>query len=217
MVMPVVTSLGIAYGILLGSTVVAAWGLYAAADSNVAGEASTLTTMYRQTIPMPTAERREMRALLRDYTGAVIGPEWKVQYTGGTSLAAGAALTAMYRSFGQLPGSVAGSTVNSQFFSELTVLASDRNNRTLDARTQVPLILWVGLLFGGFAVVTISGFFYLDAKLYHAMLSSLVAVLIGMLLFATFALDHPFGRQLGITPAQFGHSLAVFNAIDRGD
>ena len=48
------------------------------------------------------------------------------------------------------------------------------------------------------------------------MFPSAVAVLLGLLLFIVYWLDHPFGNQLGVTSAPFEHSLSVFDAIDRG-
>jgi hypothetical protein len=43
-------------------------------------------------------------------------------------------------------------------------------------------------------------------------LSSAVAVLLGLLLYIVFCLDHPFGSQLGVTSEPFEHSLEVFDA-----
>lgn len=45
-------------------------------------------------------------------------------------------------------------------------------------------------------------------------MSSAVAVLLGLLLFLVFWLDHPFGRQLGVTPASFKYTLEVFDQVD---
>ena len=50
----------------------------------------------------------------------------------------------------------------------------------------------------------------------HFGLLSAVAVLLGLLLFIVFWLDHPFGNQLGVTSAPFEQSLTVFDSIDRG-
>ena len=47
-------------------------------------------------------------------------------------------------------------------------------------------------------------------------LLSAVAVLLGLLLFIVFWLDHPFGNQLGVTSEPFEQSLSVFDSIDRG-
>ena len=50
----------------------------------------------------------------------------------------------------------------------------------------------------------------------HLGLLSAVAVLLGLLLFIVFWLDHPFGNQLGVTSEPFEQSLSVFDSIDRG-
>src|SRR5215467_7818476 len=67
---PFLTGVGLVFGALLGFTVVVAWEQFSSADTHVANEASTLTTMYRQTVAMPAPERTQMRELLRTYTKA---------------------------------------------------------------------------------------------------------------------------------------------------
>ena len=52
---PFVTTVALVYGALLGFTVVVAWEQFSSAEANVANEASTLATMYRQTVAMPAA------------------------------------------------------------------------------------------------------------------------------------------------------------------
>jgi hypothetical protein len=95
------------------------------------------------------------------------------------------------------------------------VLTSQRNQRILDAQPRIPGLLWAGLLVGGVLIVGISGFLYLESTRGHLVLSCAVAVLLGLLLFTVFMLDHPFG-DLGVTSAPFGHSLEVFDGVDRG-
>ena len=98
---PFLTVVGLVFGALLGFTVVVAWEQFSSAEANVAHEASTLTTMYRQTVAMPDPQRTQLRQQLRKYAEAVSGPEWSAQETGGgTSDTARAAITEMYRLFG---------------------------------------------------------------------------------------------------------------------
>jgi hypothetical protein len=40
-------------------------------------------------------------------------------------------------------------------------------------------------------------------------------VLLAMLLYLVFVLDHPFG-PLGVTPQPFAHAITVFDAVDSG-
>jgi len=216
---PFLTTVALVYGALLGFTVVVAWEQFSSAEANVANEASTLTTMYRQTVAMPAQEQREIRALLRKYTVAVQGPEWRQQEQnegGGTSDVARSAITEMYRVLSRQDPNAASSAINGEFLGQLTVLASERNTRVLDAEPRIPWLLWFGLLFGGFLLVGLTGFLRLDSTRAHIVLSGAVSLLLGLLLFVIYCLDQPFGTQIGITPAPFAHSIAVFDAVDKG-
>ena len=70
---PFLTCVGLVYGALLGFTIVVAWEQFSSAEANVSNEASTVTTMYRQTVGMPVPEQTQMRGLLRTYATAVAG------------------------------------------------------------------------------------------------------------------------------------------------
>ena len=212
---PFITVVGLVYGALLGFTVVVAWEQFHSAAVNASNEASTLTTMYRQTVAMPQPEQTQLRGLLRKYAEAVKGPEWDKQDIGGITDAARAAITEMYRVVGNEQSSVASSAIGHEFLGQLTVLASDRNTRILDAEPRIPPLLWLSLIFGGVVLITLTGFLRLKSNPGHIILSSAVAALLGLLLYLVFVLDHPFG-ELGVTSKPFGHAISVFDAIDSG-
>ena len=75
---------------------------------------------------------------------------------------------------------------------------------------EYPGCSWTGLLFGGVLLLTLGGFMRLGSTRAHLLLLSGVAVLLGLLLFIVFWLDHPFGNQLGVTSEPFEQSLVVF-------
>jgi len=54
---PFLTCVSLVYGALLGFTIVVAWEQFSSAETNVSNEASTVITMYRQTVGMPAALR----------------------------------------------------------------------------------------------------------------------------------------------------------------
>jgi hypothetical protein len=202
---------------LLGFTIVVAWEQFSSAEANVSTEASTLTTMYRQTVGMPVPEQTQMRVLLRKYAKAVEGPEWQDAIRAGTGTeSARDALTEMYRVLGSDQSSVKSNPTTQKFLDGLTTLPSERNKRILDAKPRIPGLLWAGLLFGGVVVLGIGGFMRLGNARAHLILLSAVALLLGLLLFVVYWLDHPFGNQLGVTSAPFEQALAVFDSIDRG-
>lgn len=212
---PFMTVVGLVFGALLGFTVVVSWEQFSSADANVAHEASTLTTMYRQTVAMPEPERAQLREQLRKYASAANGPDWETLDSSGKTDDARVAITEMYRLLGNQPNA-SSNPVNSEFLSQLTVLANDRNQRVLDAQPRIPTIMWVGLIFGGVVLVSLTGFMRLDNRFGHMILSSAVAILLGLLLYIIFWLDHPFGTSTGVTPAPFRHALEVFDITDQG-
>lgn len=214
---PFLTCVSLVYGALLGFTIVVAWEQFSSAETNVSNEASTIVTMYRQTVAMPVPEQTQMRVLLRKYADAVEGPEWQNSLRSGVGTeTARDALNEMYAVLGGQQSSVATSPITQKFLDQLTTLASQRNQRILDATPRIPGLLWTGLLFGGVVLLGIGGFMRLGSARAHLCLLGAVAVLLGLLLFIVFWLDHPFGNELGVTSKPFEQSLEVFDSIDRG-
>ena len=212
---PFLTTVALVYGALLGFTVVVAWEQFSSAEANVTNESSTLATMYRQTVSLPAPEQPTMRKLLRQYTAAVQA-EWDSPGSDTASGAARAAITDMYRVLGnQQSPTVASNPINAEVRAQLNVLTSQRNTRVLDTKPRIPGLLWGGLLFGGVLLIGLIGFNRLDNRRHHMILSSAIAVLLGLLLFLVFWLDHPFGRQVGVTPASFDYTLQVFDGVDQ--
>jgi hypothetical protein len=216
--MPILQTAGTIYAVLLAFSVIAVWQSYGAAKDNVAEEASTLTTLYRQTNGLPSGARRELRGLLRAYTDAVVVDEWPIQSaTGGASDKARKALGNIYRAFGAMDATVAASPIAVEFIQTMRTVAADRNRRTLQASESLPAVLWVGLLIGGVIVIGMTFLLDADATWPHVIYSVLLSALIGTLLFITLVLHRPFEGPLAIRPDSFEHSLAVFDSVDRGD
>jgi hypothetical protein len=202
---PFLTCVALVYGPLVGFTVVVAWGHFSSAEANVAHEASTLTTMYRQTVGMPVPEQTQMRELLRKYAKTVEGPEGNKQDVGSPSDTAQAALTEMYKVLAREQSSAASSATSGEFLGQLTVLASDSNQRMLDAQPRRPGLLWAGLLTGGVVLVALSGFMRLDSTRGHLMLSSAIALLLGLLLFMSSGSTIPSRTRWALLTHRFSN------------
>jgi len=211
---PFLTVVGLVYGALLGFTVVVGWQQYLSAEVNVSNEASTLVTLYRQTVAMPPAEQAQAREQLRKYAEALQGPKWGKQEFGEISNTGRAALTQLYRIVGE-PQPGASSPINQEFLSQVTVLASDRSTRILDSKPRIPPLLWCALIFGSVVLILLTSFMRLTNNRAHVILVSVVTVLLSLLLYLVFVLDHPFG-PMGVTSQPFAHALEVFDLVDSG-
>jgi hypothetical protein len=81
------------------------------------------------------------------------------------------------RIVGSAQSSAASSAINQDFLGRLTVLASDRSTRILDAKPRIPSLLWCSLIFGGFVLIMLTGFLRLASNRGHMILVSAVGVL----------------------------------------
>jgi hypothetical protein len=215
---PLFLTAGTLYAVLLAFLVIAVWESYGAAKDNAAEEASTLATLYRQTNGLPTAQQRELRGLLREYTEAVAVDEWPIQAaTGGASPRARKAIGDMYRAYGTMPPQVASSPIAQEFLQTLRTVAADRNRRTLQAGERLPGVLWLGLLLGGAIAVGMSFLLYMEVTWLHVLATGMMAAVIGTMLFITLLLDSPFSGPLALQPDSFEHSLGVYDSVDKGN
>ncbi len=209
---------GTIYAVLLAFVVIAVWEAYDAANANASEEASTLATMYRQTAGMPPDEQREMRRLLREYTNAVVTQEWEVQAkTGEASPIARHLIAGIYRVYGKLTPTEAAAPISVEFLRTFSIVAADRNRRTLEAEESLPRILWFVLLLGAAIVIAMTFFLYMEVFSLHYVLSSAMALVIGMLLIMTYLLDRPFTGPLAVDASSFEHSLGVYDSVDAGN
>ena len=215
---PLFLTAGTIYAVMLGFLVVVVWEAYGDAKGNVAVEASTLTTMYRMTNGMDAQELKDMREHLRAYAEAVVGKEWDIQAkTGGAAPEARKQIAAIYREFSHMPGDTGNSSINREFLQQMSVVTAARNKRTLQAGESVPWVLWLGLIGGATIVIAMSCILYMDTWWPHVVMSGVLTLLIGMLLFITVILAKPFQGALSLKPEPFEHSLSVFKAVDGGN
>lgn len=213
---PFITVVALVYGALLSFTVVAGWQQFLSAETNAAAEASTLTTMYRQTIAMPQPEQAALRKQLRRYAEATQGPEWGKQEFHDIHNDGRASIADMYRILGADQTNGAASPINQAFLGELTTLTTARSERILDASPHIPPLLWSALYFGGAVLIVLTSFLRLASDRGHMVLVGSVTVLLGLLIYLVYALDHPFG-PFGVTSHAFTQSLMEFDYVDNGN
>lgn len=211
---------GVIYAVLLGFLVVVVWEAYDAAHRNSAEEAATLIPLYRMTYGMEAKHGAEARQTIRAYTYAVITDEWpNMGKSEGGSTRARRAIGNLDRQFSRLSASrkEADAQMDAEFLSTKSQIVTDRNKRLLEATDEIPWVMWLGTIGGGMIVMTMSFLVYMEQAWPHAVMASLTASLIGLLLFIMLVLSRPFSGPLAIGPQHFEAALKVMDDVDRGN
>ena len=219
---PIFLNAGVLFAVLLGFMVIAVWESFDAAKTNVATEATALVPLYRSSGNLPKEAGDKIRELTREYIHLVIEDEWPIQASiGQPSSKARKQIGDLFRSFGN-------GTITSEMKKEfplscnvlmqaLTDVTNDRNKRNLQANEDVSTVMWVVIMSGAFVVITMSFIIYMERALPHMIISSLMAALIGLLLFSCLILSHPFRGPIAISSEAFEKTLVILDDVDRGN
>ena len=203
------------YGTMLAFCVMASWQQFTAAQVVVADEASTLGTLYRQTVVVPEPEQTQLKKLLRKYRSEVVDIEWP-KYLGGDAASGRDTISDMYRVIGNQPASDASNLARPGFLAQLGQLAGKRDMRVIRAKARVAPLLMMALVFGGLVLMVLMSFVRLESLALHSIVSGAIAILLSLMLYLVYLLNHSFSVDHGITAEPFQRSLAVFDAVDRG-
>lgn len=211
---------GVVYAVLLGFLVVVVWESYDSAHRNLADEAATLVPLYRLTYGMEAVEGKEFRGLIRAYADAVIHDEWP---TLGSSVAgsqkARKAIGDIDRIFARIDAQTKqhDALIDAEFLRTKSQVVADRNERLIKASDSIPRVMWLGAIGGGFIVMVMSFFMYMERVWPHVLMSGLMGSLIGLLLFMMLSLSNPFTGPLALSPKHFQFAVQVMDDDDNGD
>jgi hypothetical protein len=209
---------GTIYAVFLAFLVITVWSDHDKARNNIADEASLLCTLYRGSAAMEPQSGARLRAVVREYTHAVIEDEWPIQAArGGASERARAAALAMFQTFAAIPPQTRAtdSAIDQLQLGLIAQVHADRNQRTLQAQELVSPVIWAVAIANGLVVIIMSFFLYPDRDWPHVVMSTMLSAMIAMLVYVIFILEQPFRGELPLQPDAFVHSLEVYNSVDR--
>jgi Protein of unknown function (DUF4239) len=219
---PVFLNAGVIYAVLLGFFVIAVWESYDAAKTNAATEAADLIPLYRTTSALPTKAGDRMREITREYAKSVIEDEWQAQAsTGKASSSSRKASGAMFRAFGD--GTIDREMkkdypfVCTALMNAVNEVSAARNKRNIQANESAASIMWIVAIGGALLVITMSFVIFMERAVPHVLMSTLMAALIGSLLFTCYVLARPFRGPLGVTAEAFENALVVMDDFDKGN
>jgi len=203
--------LGIAYAVLLGLVVVAAWEQFQTARNTTEREASELAEVFWLGHRLPEAEGHRLQELARSYARVVVDEEWPLMAGGGSSPRAWELMDEIRLTIQNMnPDTEAEQVLYDQGLERVYDLADARRDRLLDAREGIPLILWVVLVVGAIVTVGFTYLFGLDDTTTHMLMVALLALIIGLILFTIGSLEYPFSGNVRLGPDAFELVLKRF-------
>jgi len=179
----------------------------------VVQEANTVSELARDLAVFDSAQSREVRRQLRDYTRMVVTVEWRDMQHGQANVEVWNTFDRMFLAVGAIePDTPRRVALLSEIWARTNELVKERRSRLHTSESAVPGTLWAVVLIG--TVLTIATTFVLSPTRFHLVMVGMTALSIGLVLFLIVAMDRPFTGEQSISAEPF--ELAIGN-MERWD
>lgn len=194
------------YGVLAAFILAGAWERFDQARGTMTLEANALADLRQiaRILPAPLAD--EFGAAVEAYRESAL-EELRLLADGRTSEEAGAIVGGLWRILARFePGTPGQAELQSRAFEAVKELGSQRRIRLLAVRRTLPRILWVILVGGAAAVLGLAALSSVVGRL-PAVYLALLAAVVSLSLFVTYALSHPMRSGLAADMVPFFEHL----------
>jgi hypothetical protein len=206
--------IGVAYAVILGLVVVAAWNTLDEANANTYTESDALLQLawYGHSLPQPA--HNEVLRLTQEYADIVIDTEWPELAHQGSSAQAWS-ISAQLRSLvqDQQPTSPAAVARYQQAIDAAAQLDDARRERVEQSSEGIPSLLWAALIIGGIITIGFAYFFGMKSIRAHAVVMFALTLIFTCLLLVVYELSYPFGGVVKVTPDAFELALQLIKQI----
>lgn len=197
-------SSGVIYGILLGLVAAGVWSNFQALSNQVDSEATITAALYQDMATYPHTYRQAYQRELKAYVRAVIEQDWPAHNQGSVSQASSKVLRSFKNHlYDFVPLTPRLRVVHGQSINQLNELLIAHRLRLRGNQANLPELLWWVIILGALINVAISWFFVSDDIVHQVALTSLIALLLGSLLFLTAAMDNPFRGGFSVDASAF--------------
>jgi Protein of unknown function (DUF4239) len=196
--------MGVFYGLALGLIAVATWENYTEIDGVVSTEVAAVASFYRDLDGYPPPLRGQLEAMMRDYTRTVIELEWPA-HKRGLALEDGDAILDRVENLlmGFEPSKEREKISHAEALRSWDTLVEQRRLRLQAVTTGLPAALWAVVLIGAVINGLLTYLFWVDNLWLHAVLETLLAIFIALLVFLTAAMDNPFRGEFSVSSEAF--------------
>jgi hypothetical protein len=187
------------YAITIGLTAVASWSSYVKADDVASREASEIAALYRDLSGYPQPARDGLLQALRVYLTEIIENDWPKQRRGVIPHDGTERLTDLQtKLYAFEPATDGQRALHAETLGAFNQVTESRRDRLDDVDSSVPGTLWVVVLVGAVVAIGATYVFTLDSIGVHAIMTMLLAAMIGLLVFFIAVTDMPYRGRDGI-------------------
>jgi hypothetical protein len=209
-----VQAIGVFYGITVGLIAVAVWNTSAQAGELVSREASAIGALYRDVSGYPSPLREYLRSDIREYTVFVIEKAWPAQRSGHIPEGGGEILDRLQTDlFSYEPSTQGQIALHAETLRAYNMMLEYRRLRVDAVESGLSNVMWAVIWVGAVISIGVAYFFRIaDSKL-HALLVSLMAGFLAIVIFMIVINDKPFFGAVSVSADAY--KLVLERVIDR--
>jgi hypothetical protein len=212
------SAVGVIYAVLLGMIAVAAWDDYTDLGDKVATEASLANNLFRDADGLPETTRLELQKLYRQYVGQVFCSELPLLQQGDLATCRPPTRTTVERIVHVAstfkPQDLGEANVHRETLSVVNQLLSMRRARLLSADEHLLPILWIVVLAGGLVTMALSWLLHVQDRRLNLLLNGIYSLVVGLMIFCIFTLDHPFWGQVSVDLEPFKYVARSMDGLN---
>jgi hypothetical protein len=190
-------------GLLMALVTIAAYDNFAEGRNKTAAEASELGTLYRDASAFPEPVRGRIEASVASYVETVISTDWPEQQRGVVPSHEPQPSAILHELASFQPASAGDTNLQQAALFQLNAWLKARRDRIDLISRGLPADLWVVLVLGAVINIALTWLLPVQSLRGHLILSGAFATVVGLLLFVTASMDHPFRGSFSVTPEAF--------------
>jgi hypothetical protein len=189
------------YGLAVALIAESVFENYSDVSTDISKEAAELSALYRDASSYPEPIGPVLQQELRNYAQYVIHTAWPAQRKGEVALGGIEMLNRFQANMTSFEPATEGQrALHAEALRAYNQLVEARSLRLVAAvNSGLPGVLWVVILLGAVIGLAATFFFKVEDVRLHAVMVTLVAAFMGLVIFMIFAFDRPFRGDLGLT------------------
>lgn len=204
----VINTFGVFFGILLALVALSVYENFTETHSATLDEAAEISALYRDTTGLPDEVGDQMRAAIHSYVHTVINEDFPAQREGilpDFSAEQVDELEVLLHAF--VPQNLQQQAEYVQLLGTFDGFIEARRDR-LDATTlALPPLFWVVLWVGAAVTAVLIAFMDVRNTRLHVLMAGLLALFVGLVMFVTADMDHPYAGEISVGPGAFERVL----------